>query len=137
MHNNFSRPLGVIDLQFSKTYFFLLMIFYLGAIACVFASAMPFSVKLALSFFCLAHLWYQFFWPIKFIAFGQQDDHWFVIDANGEKHFGNIQGDSIRTSRFVLLNFKLLAGQRKRVSVPVFFDSVPADDFRRLKVSLL
>lgn len=136
MLSNFDGLLGVVNLRFSKVYFVLLLFIYLGAIACIFASSILFAIKLLLSLSVLIHLRYQYFWPVKYSAFGRQDRHWFVIDQNGEKHFATLGGNSIRSARFVLLNLRLINGQG-RINLPVFFDSVSAVDFRRLKVALL
>lgn len=59
-----------------------------------------------------------------------EDNGWFVQRANHEIYKMNLQGSSVRSRFFMLLNFKGADG--KPYSVPVFKDSVSEEGFKAL-----
>lgn len=61
---------------------------------------------------------------------------WHLIDNRGRTWPAQLASNSLRTSFIIILNFTV-PGRRRWLSVPIFRDSIAADQFRNLSVRLL
>jgi len=62
------------------------------------------------------------------------DDNQWTVDVNNQQSTAELQASSFISVRLALLNFKDEAG--RSFSVPVFSDSINAEQFRQLRVRL-
>ncbi len=117
------------------------LLIHLGAIAILLLLPLAIWIKLLLFTFCVASLTFNLRQQAlrlsarSIVNFWQTSSGlWSLQDRQGRILSANLQGDSICTLYFVLLNFRLSRWQRR--SVIILPDAIHQDDLRRLRVLL-
>lgn len=105
---------------------------------------------------CACLIWTDLFWALKtiFLVFCvlsychhlktkqtirlsvNTENHWCLVDEEGETKTGALCADSVATGWFVILNFKSKECKAKRFSLILPVDALSTDDYRHLRACL-
>lgn len=135
----------LLKLELRRSYYLLtlLLLLYGGAIAISLLLALPWWLKIVIVCGCL----FSMIHTIKHHALRTsasaankiwvENNHmWYIQQGNSTIKLAQLRGDSICTPLLVILNFKKTVMHGK-VSIVIWCDTIPADDFRRLRKYLL
>lgn len=130
--------------ELKSSWYLALLYFFLhfGAIYMVLWIIPQNFLKLILVLICMGSLLFIYRQQVlrlnakSIVKFWQDSDrNWNFQQRNGKIILAKLQGDSINTLYFVLLNFKE-ESKRLRRSVMIFSDAMKQDDFRKLRSCL-
>ena len=120
-----------------------LLLMHSGAMFCILFLTMPSWIKALLLLFCIISLVYWLRQQVilknksSIMKLWQESDgEWKLLSCAEQTLRAQLQGDSVVTRYWVLLNFNLIE-KRKRISVMLCPDALSADEFRQLRVWLM
>lgn len=120
----------------SASYLLMLAAVHLTAIASICYARLPFPVKTAISLLLLTNLAYLIYLDMRgntWRSFSLRDRRLQVPVAGGKILHGELSPETLVTPLCVVLCARLDGSLRRRV---IFFDAMPSDDFRTLRVML-
>lgn len=120
----------------SASYLLMLAAVHLAAIASICYARLPFPVQIAISLLLLTNLTYLIYLDMRgnaWRSFSLRDRSLQVPAAGGKILHGELSPQTLVTPLCVVLCARLDGSLRRRV---IFFDAMPSDDFRTLRVML-
>lgn len=108
----------------------------MGAIACLWFTALPLLFKCGINLFIIFYWLHQFYFKNKIVKLRMSlEGEWQLLQNNDKTFTALLKANSFVTPWLIILNFKL-ENQRFGKSILFFPDSLDATTFRRLRFFL-